>query len=87
MSFRQEFDDLIALAKANGRWDDPVVRQELTEAYIRLEILRYNQLRMLTALAHDGVPGPEASDRQALLGRAGTGVWASWPCSSPARAA
>ncbi|MDG1368252.1 MAG: acyl-CoA dehydrogenase family protein [Acidimicrobiales bacterium] len=70
MSFRQEFDDLIDAAKRNGRWDDPVVRQELTEAYIRLEILRYNQLRMLTALAHDGVPGPEAS-----IGKL---FWAGW---------
>ncbi|NDH11516.1 MAG: acyl-CoA dehydrogenase, partial [Actinobacteria bacterium] len=41
VSFRQEFEDLLALAKANGRWDDPVVRQELTEAHIRLEILKY----------------------------------------------
>ena len=60
VSFRQEFEDLLALAKANGRWDDPVVRQELTEAHIRLEILKFNQLRML-ALTHDGVPGAEAS--------------------------
>ena len=70
VSFRQEFEELLALAKANGKWDDPVVRQELTEAHIRLEILRYNQLRMLTALAHDGVPGPEAS-----IGKL---YWAGW---------
>jgi len=70
VSFRQEFDDLITTAKHNGRWDEPVVRQELTEAYVRLEVLRYNQLRMLTALAHDGVPGPEAS-----IGKL---FWAGW---------
>jgi acyl-CoA dehydrogenase len=70
VSFRQEFEDLLALAKANGRWDDPVVRQELTEAHIRLEILKFNQLRMLTALAHDGVPGAEAS-----IGKL---YWAGW---------
>jgi len=70
VSFRQEFDELLAAAKANGRWDDPVVRQELTEAYIRLEVLRYNQLRMLTALTKDGVPGPEAS-----IGKL---FWAGW---------
>jgi alkylation response protein AidB-like acyl-CoA dehydrogenase len=70
VSFRQEFDDLIATAKRTGRWEEPVIRQELTEAYIRLEVLRYNQLRMLTALAHDGVPGPEAS-----IGKL---FWAGW---------
>ena len=70
VSFRQEFEDLLALAKANGRWDDPVVRQELIEAHIRLEILKFNQLRMLTALTHDGVPGAEAS-----IGKL---YWAGW---------
>ena len=70
VSFRQELDDLMMAAKASGRLDDPVVRQELTQAYITLEILRYNQLRMLTALSQDGVPGPEAS-----IGKL---FWASW---------
>lgn len=70
VSFRQEFDDMVALAKTNGRWDDPVMRQELTQSYIELEILRYNQLRMLTALTADGVPGPEMS-----IGKL---YWASW---------
>jgi alkylation response protein AidB-like acyl-CoA dehydrogenase len=70
VSFRQEFDDMIAMAKANGGWDDAVLRQELMESYIRLEILRYNQLRMLTALTSDGVPGPEMS-----IGKL---FWAGW---------
>ena len=70
VSFRQEFDDLVATARANSRAADPVVRQALTESYIRLEVLRYNQLRMLTALAHDAVPGPEAS-----IGKL---FWAGW---------
>ncbi len=70
VSFRQEFDDMIAMAKANGRWADPVLRDELMESYIELEILRYNQLRMLTALTSDGVPGPEMS-----IGKL---FWASW---------
>ncbi len=70
VSFRQELDDLMGAAKSTGRLDDPVVRQELTQAYITLEVLRYNQLRMLTALSQDGVPGPEAS-----IGKL---FWASW---------
>ncbi|MFN3218833.1 MAG: acyl-CoA dehydrogenase family protein [Acidimicrobiales bacterium] len=70
VSFRQELDELLAAARANGRADDPVVRQELVKSYETLEILRYNQLRMLTALAADGVPGPEQS-----IGKL---YWASW---------
>ena len=70
VSFRQELDELLTLARSNGRADDPVVRQALAQAYLSLEILRYNQLRMLTALSQDGVPGPEAS-----IGKL---YWASW---------
>ena len=70
VSFRQELDELLALARSTGRADDPVVRQALAQAYLSLEILRYNQLRMLTALSQDGVPGPEAS-----IGKL---YWASW---------
>ena len=70
VSFRRELDDLLELARSTGRWDDPIVRQELTTSYIELEILRYNQLRMLTALTNDGVPGAEQS-----IGKL---YWASW---------
>jgi len=70
MSFRYELDALFGLAKQTGRWDDPVVRQELIESHIRLEILRYNQSRMLTALTNGGVPGPEMS-----IGKL---FWAGW---------
>ncbi len=68
--FRREFEALLDLAKRNGRWDDPVVRQELMESHIRLEILRFNQLRMLTALTNDRAPGPEMSIMKLY--------WASW---------
>ncbi len=70
MSFRQEFDDLVSTAAAERRTTDPVLRDRLTDAYIRLEVLRYNQLRMLTALTQHGVPGPEAS-----IGKL---FWAGW---------
>jgi alkylation response protein AidB-like acyl-CoA dehydrogenase len=35
------FDDLVALARANGRADDPVVRQALAATYTRTELLGY----------------------------------------------
>ena len=70
ISFRQELDELIRTAVANGSWEKAVLRQKLTDLYIGLEILRFNQLRMLTALATDSVPGPEQS-----IGKL---FWASW---------
>jgi alkylation response protein AidB-like acyl-CoA dehydrogenase len=68
--YRQELDALMGLARTNGSIDDPLVRQDLMRAWSELEILRYNQLRMLTALVADGVPGPEMS-----IGKL---YWASW---------
>ncbi len=70
IGYRQELDTLVGLARSNGSIDDPLLRQNLMRAWIELEILRYNQLRMLTALAADGVPGPETS-----IGKL---YWASW---------
>ena len=64
------FDDLLDLARRTGRADDPVLRQQLADAYLTLEILRFNQLRMLTVEASGGVPGPEMS-----IGKL---YWASW---------
>lgn len=55
------FERLADLARRVGVNADPVARQQLASAYTRLEILRFLQLRMHTALAQ-GVPaGPEAS--------------------------
>ena len=68
--FRQELDALLAEARDNGCADDLVVRQELAQAYATLEIMRYNNLRMLTVVDAGGVPGPEMS-----IGKL---VWSNW---------
>ena len=68
--YRRELDAVLGLARSNGSIDDPPLRQDLMRSYSELEILRYNQLRMLTALVADGVPGPEMS-----IGKL---YWASW---------
>lgn len=70
ISFRQELDDLFHAAKSNGSWENPVIRQKLMDSYIGLEILRFNQLRMLAALATQRIPGAEQS-----IGKL---YWASW---------
>ena len=68
--FRRELDSLLAEARANGAADDLVVRQELAQAYAILEIMRYNNLRMLTVVDAGGVPGPEMSIGKLL--------WSNW---------
>ena len=68
--FRQEFDVLVDLARATGVVDDPVLRQDLMQAHAELEIMRWNNLRMLSVLEAGGAPGPEMS-----IGKL---FWASW---------
>jgi alkylation response protein AidB-like acyl-CoA dehydrogenase len=69
VSFRRELDHVVAAARANGRADDPVLRQRLARAYVELEILRFDTLRSLSAI--DGpVAPPEASIIKLY--------WASW---------
>ncbi len=58
LAFRQEFDDF--LKAIEGMQLHSSARQSLTRAYEQLEIMKFNNLRILTAQA-DGVPGPEAS--------------------------
>ena len=70
ISFRQEFDSLVSEARASGRIGSDVLRSELVQSHIELEILRYNQMRMLTSLTHDRLAGPEQS-----IGKL---YWASW---------
>jgi alkylation response protein AidB-like acyl-CoA dehydrogenase len=61
------FDDLRALARATGRSDDPVLRQELARAYTRFELLRFLGLRVRTALSHGSAPGAETSVMKLLF--------------------
>ena len=48
MAFRNELDTVIATAKANGRLDDPHIRQRIVSAHAGLEIMRWNTLRVLS---------------------------------------
>ncbi len=67
--FRRQLEEILALARENGRGAHPLVRQRLAESWLRLFILRLNVLRSLT-----GVEGPAASP-QASIAKL---YWASW---------
>ncbi len=69
VGFRKELDQLLELARKNGKTTNKVVRQRLAEVWIRLFILRLNTLRSLT-----GVDGPVAPP-QASISKL---FWATW---------
>lgn len=59
MHFRNELDEIIAAAKANGKARNPLFRQKLAKAHAGLKIMRYSALRMLAG-ADSGSLSPEA---------------------------
>jgi alkylation response protein AidB-like acyl-CoA dehydrogenase len=69
LGFRRELDDVVALAQANGRSADPVIRQRLAQAHVELTIMRFNTLRSLS-----GVDGPVAPPEASIAKL----YWGSW---------
>ena len=61
VQFRAELDRLVAMARHRGRLADPVIRDRIADAYIRVETMRYLGYRILTGVLSTGVIGPEAS--------------------------
>ncbi len=47
--------------------DDPLIRQELMDLYIRSQLLHYNNQRSLAALKRGELPGPEMSGSKLVL--------------------
>lgn len=66
--FANELAAITAVAHRNGRIDDPVLRQRLTQAWIGLRIMRWNALRVL---AHASSELP----REALITKLYWGTW------------
>ncbi|WP_329619192.1 acyl-CoA dehydrogenase family protein [Streptomyces sp. NBC_01255] len=69
VGFRRELEAVIELARRNGAATDPLIRDRIARAWIGLETIRFNALRMLGGVAA-GAPGPEAS-----IGKI---FWATW---------
>lgn len=69
MSFNNELEQIIEIAKKNGKAKDPVMRQRIAQAWIGLRLQRYNALRMLSG-DEGGVPGRESMITKLF--------WATW---------
>ncbi len=65
VGFEREMDHLIALARERGVATDPVMRQRLVQAWIGLQLMKWNGLRSMGS----GVPGPEASISKLFWGQ------------------
>jgi alkylation response protein AidB-like acyl-CoA dehydrogenase len=68
MNFRQELDAIVEVARSNGKIDDPIIRQRLADAWMGLEIQRYNALRTLS-------DSGDAANGAAMVTKL---HWASW---------
>ena len=69
VGFGRELDGVVALARANGSIDDPVIQDRLVQARMGLDVMRLNALRTLAGFS-TGSEGPEASITKL--------VWANW---------
>ncbi len=70
LRFFEEWSELAQVAHKTGAADDATIRQELAQAYIGVQIMKYNGLRMLSNMVRAGVVGPEAS-----IGKL---FWSTW---------
>jgi len=48
LQFMNEFDEIVRSARASGASRDPVMRQRIADVWIRLQIMRFNSLRVLS---------------------------------------
>ena len=69
MAFEQEFNTVLKIAKENGSSEIPSIKNQLSEAWIGLRIMRFNALRMLSN-SRDGLLSKEA-----MLSKL---YWATW---------
>jgi alkylation response protein AidB-like acyl-CoA dehydrogenase len=73
VGFERELGDLIELAKSNGAYDDPVLRDRLAQAKVELAVMRANAVRGLS-----GVVAGQGSDAGGGAASIGKLVWANW---------
>ena len=61
LGLSNSLDELIELAKEQGKAEDPIVRDKIARLKIGIEGLRLGAMRALTATMKVGIPGPEGS--------------------------
>ncbi len=61
------FTRLREMVRHFGLDEDPTVRQDLADLYIRTQILRYNNQRAVAAMKRGELPGPEHSGAKLVL--------------------
>ena len=59
--FQAELDRLFILAKEAGVAHDPIIRQRLAACYGKVQIMRYNGMRVLTRFLGGHHPGPDGA--------------------------
>jgi alkylation response protein AidB-like acyl-CoA dehydrogenase len=59
--FSRDLRELVALVKALGLQDDPLVRDRVAGLYVETEVFKHNVYRTLTRLSKGSPVGPEAS--------------------------
>ncbi|MEN8706343.1 MAG: acyl-CoA dehydrogenase family protein [Nocardioides marinisabuli] len=73
VGFARELETVVERARANGSYDDPVLRDRLAQATVELEVMRVNALRGLSAVTagSDSAAGGGAASIAKL-------VWGGW---------
>lgn len=66
MRYRIVFDEIVDLARSTNRngapaTKDPVIRQQLAQFYVDLEMMRFTAYRTFSKILKSGDPGPEGS--------------------------
>ena len=61
LGYEREFWELVETARKYGKTADPLVRQQLAQAYTGVQLMRFSGLRTLADVAEGRPPGPEAS--------------------------
>jgi len=69
MLFKNEFDEIVRVAKANGAARDSAIRQRIADAFVGLQIMRANSMRMLSG------GGSGELQKEAMMYKL---YWATW---------
>jgi alkylation response protein AidB-like acyl-CoA dehydrogenase len=73
VGFERELGELVELAKGNGAYDDPILRDRLAQAKVELDVMRVNAVRGLS-----GVIAGQGSDSGGGAASIAKLVWANW---------